>query len=1398
MLDFVEIRHTLTKSGLIVEPFIRPGEESKDLMIKGRNFYAIWDEDKSIWSTKRSTVRMLVDKEIRNYIKNLGHEENEHGMVIKWASVENYGFMQMFERYCKTTADNSFVPLDSRIIFKSEPYIRENYSTFRLPYDPIEMEIPAYDKLSQTLYDKEDLEKIEWIVGAALSGENADIQKFLVLYGKPGSGKSTMIDIIIQLFTADKKNEDKTNRRLSYTASFDAAALGQSSNQFSLEPFKNNPVVAYQHDGDLSHIETNTKLNSIISHEVIPINEKNKSIYEMRITSVLIVGSNSEVKITDTKSGLLRRLICARPSERTLPIKEYNACKSAIKFELGGIAYKCMKFYQENRFKYDGHIDKAMLASTNTFFDYVATYYDEFIRDEESDGYVSLKVAWDRYKHYAEETNLKWTFRMQEFKNELSNYFEEYHREYYAVIDGERKHFHNVFRGFKKSFVYSEEDASEGILPTVTAKNPDNDSGETDIFEGLPDWLRLTDVSGDVDALEHNPFNEMFYEAKAQKAYIPPGGSTKDTQPKKSWDKWEGKLKTINTASEHFVLPQEIEPQLIFLDFDATDPETGRKDLRRNLQLASKFPKTYAETSRSGGGLHLYYIYDGDVNDLSNMYDIHIEIKKLTGKSTLRRKLYLCNKEEIAHISSGLPLEEVKKKMLDNNVIENEKHLRSLIKKGLAKKVHPDTTSSIHYIQYVLEQAYESGMKYDVNDMRPTIMNFAALATNQSEHCMAVACEMHYNSDEPSVNEETNGYLEKPIAFFDCEVFPNLFIVCYKVEGGTVGDGGKKEVVKLINPSANTISELVNGYRLIGFNNLNYDNLIFYGRMLGYTNRQLYELSQGIVNGEKFASLREAKNVSYTDIYDFSNTKQSLKKWEIELDINHQEFPLKWDEDVPFDMWELAADYCANDVVATEVTFYHLKEDWNARQVLAKLSGLTVNDLTNTHSSRIIFGTNRNPQSSFNYPDLSKEFPGYEFNPYGIDPSRYNTGKDGKSVKTSGKSIFMGDDPSEGGYVYFETGIHNNVALLDVASLHPSTIENLQLFGPEYTKRYSELKALRVAIKHREWENARGYLGGALVPFLEGIENLSEDEQQNIADSLSYAFKIVLNSAYGMTSASFPNPFKDPRNVDNVVAKRGALFMISLKYEVQKRGFTVVHVKTDSIKIADATPEIIEFVMEYGKKYGYTFEHEATYKKICLVNKSVYIAKYDEYGERGKKGRHANCWTATGAEFQHPYIFKTLFTHESVEFKDLCETKSVSGKGAIYLDYNEELIKDKLDELYSLKERLESATSGKMDIRRAIKAKQEEIDSIHNLAFVGRCGLFTPVEDGVGGGYLMRVDDERTSFVAGTKGYRWIESIDIKKKHLEERINKAYFRALIDSAVNHIAEYGNSDEFING
>jgi hypothetical protein len=308
--------------------------------------------------------------------------------------------------------------------------------------------------------------------------------------------------------------------------------------------------------------------------------------------------------------------------------------------------------------------------------------------------------------------------------------------------------------------------------------------------------------------------------------------------------------------------------------------------------------------------------------------------------------------------------------------------------------------------------------------------------------------------------------------------------------------------------------------------------------------------------------------------------------------------------------------------------------------------------------------------------------------------------------------------------------------------MHPTSIGRLSLFG-EFTPRFTALVEARLAIKSGELDRAGTLLDGRLREFLGADEATTQ--------ALSDALKIVVNIVYGLTSAKFDNPFRDIRNVDNIVAKRGALFMIDLKNFVKEQGFEVAHIKTDSIKIPDATPEIIEQVKLFGEKYGYTFEHEATYSKFCLVNDAVYIAKVGWAQKASKIGT----WVAVGSQFQVPYVFKSLFTGEDLVFSDLCETKEVK-QGSIYLGYSDE------------------NSQGR---------------------FIGRTGRFTPVvKDGF---TLHRVKDGKAYAVTGTKGYLWVESELAQEHHYPDNIDYSYFQNLVEEAITTIDRFGPFKEFVN-
>lgn len=1355
MLDFLMIATRSGKRGIIeVYPkFII--KKSNDLMIRGGDFYAIWIEERGIWSTDEQDAVDLIDRELDQYAEENRKRFDDNIRVLHMWDAET-GMIDSWHRYCQKQMKDQFHMLDEKLVFSNTKVGKRDYASKSLPYPLEPGETPAWDKLISTLYSPEERHKIEWCIGSIVTGDSKKLQKFLVFYGAVGTGKSTIINVIQQLFEG-------------YHTSFSAKDLGSSSNAFALEAFRSNPLVAIQHDGDLSRIEDNTRINSLVSHEMMTVNEKFRSAYSNRFKTFLIMGTNKPVRITDAKSGIIRRLIDVTPTGDKVPPTEYRLLTKQIPFELGGIAWHCQEVYLENPDYYSDYIPISMMGASNDFYNFVVDSYHVFKRE---DG-VSLKSAWEMYKTYTEEAKVPYPVSRMIFKEELKNYFRNY-EERFSMGDGSRVR--NYYSGFR-----TEKFEDQAPEEKETSSSPVPAHPSIDFVDGAPSY-----------------FDKACGDCLAQYA-------NEEGTPRRKWEKVSTKLSSLDTTKLHYVkLPENH----IVIDFDIPD-EQGQKSFKQNLAEASKWPATYAEVSKSGCGIHLHYIYSGDPTRLSRIYDDHIEVKVFTGNSSLRRKLSKCNDLPIATISSGLPLKG-ENNVVNSKVVQSEKGLRVQIKRNLNKEIHPATKPSIDFIYKILTDAYESGLTYDVTDMRNAVLAFAANSTNQAEYCIKLVNKMPFKSaeDGPAVKND-----DAKLVFYDVEVFPNLFLVNWKIEGPD------QTVVRMINPKPTDIESLMK-FRLVGFNCRRYDNHILYARLMGYTNEQLFNLSQKIINSEKKARSNncffgEAYNVSYTDVYDFCSVKQSLKKWEIELGLHHQELGLPWDQPVPEHLWQKVAEYCDNDVIATEAVFNARKADFVAREILADVAGMTVNDTTNSLTTRIIFGGNKRPQDQFNYRNMGDASQIYDPNkdlPFTFGEEEYDeyTAFDKKKRPIfpgykfeGGKSLYRGEEVGEGGYVYAEPGMYGDIALLDIASMHPSSIIAEELFGPEYTKRFQEIKDARVEIKHKNFEKARKMLNGALAKYL---------TDEGSADSLAQALKIAINSVYGLTSANFENPFRDNRNKDNIVAKRGALFMVNLKHEVQKRGFTVAHIKTDSIKIPDATPEIIQFVMDYGKMYGYVFEHEATYDRMCLVNNAVYIAKYST-GEKCQQAygyipsdirKHPGEWTATGTQFQIPYVFKRLFSKEEIMFEDMCETKSVTT--ALYLDTNETLpdVSEYEKELEILRKKWpDKEGQYPMDYDEVVADLEAKIEPGHNYIFVGKVGSFCPMKPGYNGGLLLReVVDKKTgkksyASAGGAKGYRWLESEMVKQLGKEDGIDRGYYDAMVDTAVADISQYGDYEWFVS-
>lgn len=1223
-----------------------------DLVCKGGSMYAYWHE--GLWRTGMNDLIRIIDKDTKDFATEFKAKHADRDITLKLMSTHSSSVMDNFQKYTKNMPESD-VEFNTRILFSNETPVREDYSTTQLSYTPTPGPTPAFDEMFNKLYAEEELEKILWFIGASLTNHMEKIQKFLFLYGGKGSGKGTIIKVFKMLFEGYYSGIDLHK----LTGNGEFATAGVRETQLLIDD-----------DSDLSSIKDDTNLLKLTSHEPIVVNNKYQSTYSVTFKGLLVAASNQRFKVRNVDSGITRRAVVAEPTDKTHDYETYMTLMEKMQFELPHIAQKAIDcFNKRGAGYYQNYVPFEMMEATDLIFSFMREHA-KILGDR-----TTLKTASELFRAYLTDYDYDTSGYKRRIKNEMGRYYDSFLEQ--KRIDGVIVK--NVYEGLKWEELFPNE------------KRPDftNENSE----ERLLAYFDLSDkVTSTFD--------------KVAQAY-PAQYTNAEGNPKVKWDEVETTLKQIQTEQLHFV---RVPLNHIIIDLDMKD-ETGEKSLILNLKAAKKFPETYTELSKSGKGVHLHYIYDGDVEKLASEYAPDIEIKVYRGKASLRRKLTLCNEKEIAHISTGLPeKEETLDVYKDIEVIHwNEAKMRKAIKGNLEKKYHASTRPSVDFIVKIFDDAIKADVKFDLKDMRQDILVFASSSSNQAEYCMKAISKIKFSNIEPEdateiqVKAGQKYYDKEDLWFYDVEVFSNLFIVAFKQYGKD------KPVTTWINPTQAQIESLVER-PLVGFNNRRYDNHIIYAALLGEDNMSLYRQSQRIINDKNAGSgmYSGAYELSYTDIYDYCNAgnKMSLKKWEVKLGVKHDEFELPWDQPVPEDMWERAAEYCANDVIATEAVFDATYSDYTARRILSEISGLSMNSTSNQQTAAIIFEgkSKRETMHELNYTDLSETFPGYTY--------------------SYGKSSYRGEDPGEGGYVYAEPGVYENVALLDVASMHPNSAIAMNMFG-KYTQNYKDILDARIDIKHGDYETAKKRFNGMLAQFL---------EDKKTAKDLSNALKTPLNSVYGLTSASFENQFRHPKNNDNIVAKRGALFMIDLKHAVQERGYVVAHIKTDSIKIPNADQSIIDFVFEFGEKYGYTFEHEATYKKLALVNKSTYICQ-DEEGE----------WHATGTQFLDPYVFKTLFSKEPLQKEDFFVTKEVKN-ASVYLG-------DK---------------------------------------FVGRLAELYASETGQ---EVFRVVEEKKGSISGTKGFRWKLSKDWSGK---DDIDMSYYQSMTEKAIAAIAKVGDPALILEG
>lgn len=416
MYDFLTVKKNFVAKqqryeyypAFIVKPKI------KDLMIRSRDFYAIINPDTGFWIKDEGEAIELVDKQVYDFVvKEVGAQimqDPEHSPIIKRISDSDNHLIDKWHKYCQKDLRDTYEKLNQKVIFSDAEVTRKDYATYSLSYSPRDIPTPYYDRMVSVLYSPANQEKIEWAGGCLLSNEQGKVEKFFVFYGEPKTGKSTMLNIIRDVFGGKKSP---------YCAKYTAELL------LNKDPFGNgflaqDPILAFDDDGDLSKIDSNTTLNLIVSHEAVRVNDKFARTFITYPNCFLLCGTNEPVQLSPN-SGLNRRLIDIRPTGDRLTPDEYDDCMDHIKFEIPGIAYKWIQFYKsKGKNYYNRYQPEEMLSRTSPFHNFVKDHFTEL------EGGISLANAYKIYCEYCSECNFKTVITRYKFRDNLKLYFDTY------------------------------------------------------------------------------------------------------------------------------------------------------------------------------------------------------------------------------------------------------------------------------------------------------------------------------------------------------------------------------------------------------------------------------------------------------------------------------------------------------------------------------------------------------------------------------------------------------------------------------------------------------------------------------------------------------------------------------------------------------------------------------------------------------------------------------------------------------------------------------------------------------------------------------------------------------------------------------------------------------------
>lgn len=451
------------------------------------------------------------------------------------------------------------------------------------------------------------------------------------------------------------------------------------------------------------------------------------------------------------------------------------------------------------------------------------------------------------------------------------------------------------------------------------------------------------------------------------------------------------------------------------------------------------------------------------------------------------------------------------------------------------------------------------------------------------------------------VNLKTVGENFKNCLFYDIEVFSNESFVVFK-------DYDKK-VVAILSNSKNEIdteavqedsfivgefdkiAKVISNKVLIGFNNYYYDDYIL-TLMMRYriSQKRIKNENDLIITGFKPDYGIDQRIQSLDCFQQISVARSGLKKIEANMGkaIIESEVAFDIDRALTEDEYQEVIKYCCHDVDTT-IDIFKLR--WNSyflpklqivdRLKFAKEKSLKYNTTTIT-ASLLTEGKN--------VKKWNKLFNGYYVSFRNTPKDAVNLWQEHFYDKKGKVSVENFDCVFEFGF----GGLHGvnktrkkfeNVKLLDVASMYPNILINLNVLG-DATKRYQDIVDERIKVKHTD-------------------------------PQLQQALKLIINSTYGLLSNKYSKLFNPIGAVS--VCVYGQIALYSLCERLYEAGYTLVNINTDGVAFCGEGEEYKEIWHEWEKDFSLTLELDEFKRWVQKdVNNYVAIDKEDHIKVKGK------------------------------------------------------------------------------------------------------------------------------------------------------------------------------------